>query len=93
MGRKMEDLIESIFDELRLYIKLFAGLLFVYGFIRFFRAIGNTSNILDWIEHAEKFIAGVTLVIIVADTVIHSLKDFYDKHVKEFVGKKEEQPE
>jgi len=81
MARKREASLESLFDEVEPYLRLFARLLIIYLILRLFRAIGMTSGFLDWLEHADLGFAGLSFAVFLLDNAIGLIVTFWGKRL------------
>jgi hypothetical protein len=81
MTRKRQASLESLFDEAEPYLRLFARLLIIYCVLRLCRAIGMRSIILDWMEHGDLAVTGLTFGVFLLDNVIQLFVNLYEKRV------------
>jgi hypothetical protein len=80
---KVEKSIESLFDEMEPYARLFARLLAIWFVLKICRAIGMGSEFLDLIEHAEIKFAEFTFIILLVDSAMRFLVDRYTQWQQE----------
>lgn len=81
MTRRRQASLELLFDEVEPYLRLFARLLIIYGVLRLCRAIGMQSALLDWMEHADLAVTGLTFGVFLFDNVIELFLNLYEKRV------------
>jgi hypothetical protein len=81
MTRKREASLELLYEELEPYVRLFACLLFIYGVLRLCRVIGMRSIILDWMEHADLVVTGLSFGVFLLDNVTALFANLYNKWV------------